>query len=308
MIQKYWRLFRGENLLITALTLFLLQEFLIRQLLLSVGLDFSVSNLNRCLFIVSILFIIAAGNCINDCMDVITDAINRKNNRVIGVSISKQKGVRLYYSLSFIGIFLAIFPAYQLESVLFFLCFPIATFCLWKYSILWKRQPLKGNLVISVLTAMVIILSCWVTIGKTCIQNDIVSTIIKIYICFSLFAFLFTLIREMIKTIEDIRGDMRARYNTIAIKIGIKKTKRIILIFIGVAILFLILFEIYFLIVKWWLLLIYIFVLVLMPTMILFYKTTKIRNTKICHHLSLLSKFIMLTGSLASITLWYMLV
>jgi len=91
-------------------------------------------------------------------------------------------------------------------------------FMLWWYSNFLKRLPFVGNFVVAFLTAGSIAIP-WLLYpfaGKT---NILIYTI---------FAFFMTLVREIIKDMEDLKGDNTFGCKTLPIVWGLRKTKTLI--------------------------------------------------------------------------------
>lgn len=103
--------------------------------------------------------------------------------------------------------------------------FLVIPYILWIYSIKLKKTFLTGNITTSLLTALVPFIAFYIIEGTE--QGNHESKIsISIFI---LFAFLSNLIREIQKDIIDIKGDKKIKCKTIPIKLGINKTKEIII-------------------------------------------------------------------------------
>ena len=104
-----------------------------------------------------------------------------------------------------------------------------------------KRSFLLGNLQVSLLTALSIFNIALFDIIPNGINIDNGELMIfKIILCYTAFSFITTLIREIIKDLEDMEGDKKIQAKTLAITCGIKKTKVIayyftILTFLGIS-------------------------------------------------------------------------
>jgi 4-hydroxybenzoate polyprenyltransferase len=158
---------------------------------------------------ISTALIAAAGYIINDYYDVKIDFINKPDRVVVG-KILKRRIVMVYHTiLNISGIALGTFISLKIGLIHF-----LAAFLLWLYSNYFKRLAFSGNLIIAILTALAIIVVDFLY-GK----NNIV-----VY-NYALFAFLVTLIREIIKDMEDLRGDENFGCKTLPIVWGIRKTK-----------------------------------------------------------------------------------
>ena len=81
------------------------------------------------------------------------------------------------------------------------------------YSSYYKRRVLSGNLIISLLSALVLIV-----VG---LYNLNFTKFCLFLFCYACFAFLVTLNREIIKDMEDVDGDEKAQYKTLPVRFGI---------------------------------------------------------------------------------------
>ncbi|MBO4738495.1 MAG: UbiA family prenyltransferase [Bacteroidales bacterium] len=298
----FWHLFRVNNLIIIILTVSLLQYFLIVPILNNYGYDNCFSTMEWICFVAGIVLIAAGGNCINDCMDITSDVVNKKKHKVIGQTISYNKGMIIYYIITISGLLFAIIPSYGKNMPWIFICFLLCALLLWQYSTLWKKKILVGNFIIALLSSFVVLFLFLIPVNifKN-INEKIIQELYLFMFCYGGFAFLFTFIRELIKTMEDVRGDARTHCRTIAVVWGIKKTKKIALAFIAIAIIALSFITIILFVYQHFFLAIYTGLGLVGPTCLLFYETSIIKNSKTCHTPSLLSKIIMLLGILSAV-------
>jgi 4-hydroxybenzoate polyprenyltransferase len=202
-----------------------------------------------CIITASSTLIAAAGYIINDYFDIKIDQINKPNRVIIGNKIQKSSAMKIYIILSSVGlIFGAVASIFLVNSTLFFI-FLFVTGALWFYSSTYKRQFLIGNIIISLCAALTVMITM---IAEADLHLKTATNIIsnmnalgKIYIYavgFAIFAFIFTLIREIVKDLEDIEGDREAECRTVPIVLGECRAKIIAtsIIVIAVAAIFLI--------------------------------------------------------------------
>ena len=217
-------LIRFRNLLITALIQICIKFYLINAYLNNSAL--SVVDFN--IYLIALISIVAGGYIINDIYDTEIDKINRPKTRIIEREISKKHATSIYYLLNIIGLISGFYVSYQIGKIWYSIIFIFFAFSLWKYSSHYKGSFLTGNIHVAFLTSLSIInliLFDLMPLGiKTQDGSKIISYIILFY---AVFAFFITLIREIIKDIEDIKGDKRIGLNTLAINYGITKTKSI---------------------------------------------------------------------------------
>lgn len=241
-IYHFFRLIRTINLLVIGLTMFVVEMFILRvptivrtstQHFLSTYKVYS-DKINVFWFLlVSTLLIAAAGNIINDYFDVKADRINKPNRLIIGKHIKRRWAMVLHWSFNSLGMIIALYVGYVLQNIWVPLIAFLSINLLWFYSAYYKRRPLIGNLIVALLIGIIPIyvllinlpLSGWPK--KHAILTSYHEIII--YILFvSVIAFLINLIRELVKDIQDIKGDLRLGAKTFPIKYGIRKSKYLV--------------------------------------------------------------------------------
>lgn len=163
------------------------------------------------LYLVSIsaTFIAAAGYIINDYYDVKIDLINKPNRVVVGTYIRRRYALFFHLSLSLIGVSLGVLLSWKIAAINFF-----SVALLWWYSNSLKRLPFIGNFAVALLTGL--------SVYIVAVLFDPFNKMIIAYSCFS---FSITLIREIIKDMEDWKGDNTFGCKTLPIIWGIRKTK-----------------------------------------------------------------------------------
>ena len=222
---SFLKLIRFHNLLIIILTQIVIKIFLINPYINSSAL----SVLQFCLYLLALISVVAGGYIINDIYDIEIDKINKPSTRIVNKEISIKFAMRIYYIMNFVGFTIGFFVAHYINRFSFGLIFIFMAFSLWKYSKDFKKKFLIGNLQVAFLTALSIIMIALfdiLPIGMS--NNNGKEIILKIILIYAGFSFIITLIREIIKDLEDIEGDQKIGANTLAIEYGIKKTKQII--------------------------------------------------------------------------------
>ena len=130
--------------------------------------------------------------------------------------------------LNILGIASGFYASYQVTKLWFGCIFIFLAFSLYKYSKNYKTTFLIGNLQVAFLTALSIILIALFDLIPIGISfEDGSETIFNIILFYAGFSFITTLIREIIKDLEDMEGDTEKNANTLAINYGISKTKNI---------------------------------------------------------------------------------
>lgn len=209
-VRSILKLTRFGNLIIIALAQYCTAIFLISLQ--------TWNDLNLFLLCCSTLFIAAAGYVINDYYDVKIDFINKPERVVIGKVIKRRYAILFHIFLSVFGITIALYLSWKIALVNLF-----AVFLLWLYSNNLKRIAFIGNFSVAFLTALAILLVDSLYVTK--------SALIVVYACF---AFFMTLMREIVKDMEDLKGDNTFGCKTLPIVFGIRRTKVVIYMILGI--------------------------------------------------------------------------
>lgn len=222
----FFRLIRYPNLLIVCLTQFLFYWFICRVFAsnqLSPALDF----FHFSLLVLTTVCIAAAGYIINDLMDYEIDLINKPDRMIIGKSITKAKAQVQYYLVVAVGGLIALYLAWHIDNFPLFLLYPSAVFLLWWYSRHLKKQPFSGNIVVALFSAFVAGI-VWFAERKgfAALTSDFGLQMRGLFLFYMTFAFCSSLFREVIKDIEDYRGDIDNGCKTLAIVLGIGPVRR----------------------------------------------------------------------------------
>jgi 4-hydroxybenzoate polyprenyltransferase len=206
LVKALFRLARFWNLIILGLSQYCTAYFLVGKETLT---DWSLFLLT-----LSTVMIAAAGYMINDYYDIKIDLINKPDRVVIGKGITRRFALFFHTALSTSGVGVGLLLGWKIAVVNF-----LSAFLLWLYSNNLKRQPFIGNFSIGLLTATSIIV--------VSLLYPPLSSYILIY---ALFAMVMTLVREIIKDMEDWKGDNTFGCKTLPIVWGIRKTKNLLYI------------------------------------------------------------------------------
>ncbi|MEP0366625.1 MAG: geranylgeranylglycerol-phosphate geranylgeranyltransferase [Cyclobacteriaceae bacterium] len=204
---------RIPNLLIIGSTQYLTAIFLVS--------DFgqkkaSLTSLGFFMMVVSTLLIAAGGYIINDYYDQKIDMINRPDKVVVGTLFRRRLAMAAHFLLSILGIVLGFYIKLEIGLIHIF-----STFCLWYYSNSLRRLPLVGNLIIAFMAGLALLLVP-VFLGRN-------EPVVYIY---AIFAMSIILIREVVKDIEDVKGDATFGCQSIPVVWGIRGAKVFIYIVI----------------------------------------------------------------------------
>ncbi len=228
----FLKLIRYKNLLMVLLTMYFTKYALIKAFLNSSFLSY----IDFILFSLAVVFITAGGYIINDIHDVVTDTINKPNKVVVGKTISLKNAWLLYKILTAFGLGLGIFISIYKSLPFYSLFFVIVVIGLYLYSRYLQKTVLIGNLLIASLCSLSIYLVYVfdfrvdsTTLYRAVHTDDIDGIQMEWIVIFFyiLFSFITTLIREIIKDIEDINGDYNENYKTLPILYGKRRSRNI---------------------------------------------------------------------------------
>jgi len=180
------------------------------------------------LLVISTVLVAAAGYIINDYFDIQVDQLN-KRKIIVGNSIKRREAMALHFIFSGLGVGIGFFLGWKVGMWNLGFINLFSASALWLYSTHFKRNYLSGNILISLLSALVLIIVALYDILPASEQNDINAIVVFKIICiYAAFAFITTLIREIVKDLEDLEGDQKMGYETYAIVSGKKKAKNIV--------------------------------------------------------------------------------
>lgn len=287
------KLIRPINLLLLALIQFFVEFGLINPILLTPNL----STLQFSLLCVSTLCIAAGGNIINDIYDVEIDLINKPSKVLIGTKISEKNAVRWYILFTGIGVCLGFYLANVIDRPGFAAMFVIISALLYLYASYFKGILLLGNIIISLLVSMsIILIGLFELIPNLEPDNvELYGSIFKIILIYALFAFQLNFIREIVKDIQDVNGDKQGRLNTLPIALGRKRAASIVF-WIGILTTLSIIGYMYICLYNIKPLLLYFLIFVLAPLFYFSVQSWNAEKTKDFAFLSFLLKLIMFLG------------
>jgi 4-hydroxybenzoate polyprenyltransferase len=200
------RLVRMTNLVIVALT-----QYLTRILLIGPRDDWKsiVTDIDLFVLALSTVCIAAAGYIINDYFDVKIDIVNKPERVVVGRYLKRRWAMGAHQVLNVVGAVLGL-----AVSPYIFMINVFSITLLWFYSERYKRLPFIGNFIVSLLTGLTLLI---LTVHYPANRH-----LVFIY---AVFSFFISLIREVVKDMEDIRGDEAHGCRTLPIIWGIRRTK-----------------------------------------------------------------------------------
>jgi 4-hydroxybenzoate polyprenyltransferase len=293
-VKAFFKLIRFPNLLLMAFTMYCCRHFIIIPILNFSGSESQLSHINFFLAVISVLLIAAGGYVINDYYDVLIDEVNKPAEIIVGKQISEDKAYLLFHFLSFCGILIAFYLSFFGAVHLIGYIHLISAVVLWLYAAHLKKLMLVGNLLISLLCALPLFLTAYY--DYPAYHAEPVLILIAGY---SAFAFLLSLIREMIKDLEDIKGDLAGSRKTLAVVAGPKITRNIILFFIFLTMGLLVFVQLQQIRENDLRSMTYVLCLIQLPLAYLSYKLLRSNTQSALHYCSTITKLIMLAGVLS---------
>tara|TARA_B110000444_G_scaffold60360_1_gene56275 strand:+ start:3932 stop:4792 length:861 start_codon:yes stop_codon:yes gene_type:complete len=174
--------------------------------------------LDRTLFalILASVAAIASGYIINNFYDSEKDSINRPQQVSVEKMVSQNTKLILYFILNISVIIAASYVSFR--AVLFF---SLYIFAIWFYSHKIKRRPVVGNLTSAILTIT--------PFFAIFLYYKNFSSLIFV---FGFYLFLVLSMRELIKDLQNLKGDLLQNYKTIPVVYGEKYAKLMIIVLV----------------------------------------------------------------------------
>jgi 4-hydroxybenzoate polyprenyltransferase len=313
LIAAFLKMIRLPNLIFIALTQFLFYYCILLPLLKEAAIPVTIDQFSFILLSVASALIAAAGYIINDYFDINIDQVNKPQKNVVDQVVSRRWAMLWHFVLSGLGVLLSFYISWRTGLWYIVLANFACVFLLFGYSVSLKRKLLSGNILISILTAWVVLILCLsefhlsLRTGFNPSWLEIHNKIMRLGFLYAGFAFILSLIREAIKDMEDIQGDARYGSKTMPIVWGIHATKIYVAVWMIVLLALLVTVQVYILQFNWWWPVVYSIILIILPLLYVFYKLYKAASPGQFHQLSNISKIVMLTGILSMIFFYFYL-
>lgn len=300
---------RWQNLLFIVITQFLLHYCILQPNLAALSLQPQISNKYLYLIILASVAIAGAGNIINDYFDVNIDRINKPHKLIVGKYISRRWVIFWHLVMSLLGIICSMYVGMKLNLFWLGLANSFCVLLLFVYSASLKKQFLIGNIVVSALTAWVIlilVLPEYETLTTTTLQaTNVYFKIFRLGILYASFSFIISVIREVIKDMEDIDGDRKNGCKTMPIVWGLNASKVFIAVWLIVLIGLLIIAQFYIMRFDWWVNIAYSVLFIITPLIIVLKKLFVAQSSQQFHQLSSIVKWVMLSGILSILFFYF---
>jgi 4-hydroxybenzoate polyprenyltransferase len=304
----FFRLIRYPNLFFIALTQLLFYFTIVVPAFNDFGLQDPLGVEGLAILVAASILIAAGGYIINDYFDLNIDMVNKPDKLVVGTFIRRRWAILWHLGFSIAGILLSVVVSMRIQNPMPALFNSATVLLLWFYSTTFKKQLLVGNVVISLLTGWVVLV-LYVSVNPIGLHPPdsalfkALSRVYKFAVLYGGFAFIISLVREVIKDMEDLEGDAKYGCRTMPIAWGIPSSKVFTGVWLIVLIGALIILQIYALQLHWWWSALYSVVFIIAPLFVILKKMFDAKIPVHFHELSTLIKVVMLTGILSMLFL-----
>ena len=290
----FFKLIRYQNLL-----LLMFMQLIFRYGFLSLqDISLALTDLQFAVLVLSTAFIAAAGYIINNIFDKETDAIN-KREVIVGNAISENLAYNLYVGFNILGVGGGFYLSNVIEKPGFALLFIIVSGLLYLYASSLKQSLIIGNVIVAALTALsVILVGLFDLLPMITPENQVhLAILFKINLDYALFAFLINLIREIVKDLQDVKGDYNLGMNTLPIALGVARTSKIVLVTTALITTFLLYYIYnYYFNNNLYISTLYSLLMIIAPLLFFCIKLSTAKNPSDFKMLSLILKLVMLAG------------
>ena len=200
---------RGYNILIIIIAQYLTSIYILAPQL---PIKEILFDINLFMIVVASATAIASGYIINNFYDSEKDLINRPTKSMLDRLVGQRKKLNFYLVLNFLSLVAALFVSYK--AALFFFLF---IFGIWFYSHKLKKYPFIGNLVAATLAV--------IPLFAVFIYYKNFDLVIFVH---ATFLFIIISMRELVKDLENLKGDLLQKYHTIPVIYGSLVSKKIL--------------------------------------------------------------------------------
>lgn len=200
---------RGYNILIIIIAQYLTSIYILAPQLSIKEIFF---DFNLFMIVLASATAIASGYIINNFYDSEKDLINRPNKSILDRLVGRRTKLNFYFILNFLSLVSALFVSYK--AALFFFLF---IFGIWFYSHKLKKYPFIGNLVAATLAV--------IPLFAVFIYYKNFDLVIFVH---ATFLFIIISMRELVKDLENLKGDLLQNYRTIPVIYGSLVSKKIL--------------------------------------------------------------------------------
>ncbi|MBX2828249.1 MAG: geranylgeranylglycerol-phosphate geranylgeranyltransferase [Flavobacteriaceae bacterium] len=225
---SYIKILRPVNLLLIVLVQCLIKFALFDHW----EVETQLTTIQFALLVVITLLIAGAGNVVNDIFDEAVDRVNKPDKMIVWRLISEKMAYNYYIVLNVIGVGLGFYLANSIDRPGLTAVFIVISALLYIYATHVKSMLLIGNILVSLLVAMsllvLILFEIYPMIETTATPRQMGAS--KIVLFYAGFAFYINLIREIVKDLEDIDGDKNGGRNSLPIAMGRTRATHIVFV------------------------------------------------------------------------------
>jgi 4-hydroxybenzoate polyprenyltransferase len=312
LIAAFFRLIRFPNLIFIAITQYLFYYCIILPHINPGGQSVSDEFILLSLLVASSVCIAAGGYVINDYFDLNIDQVNKPGRMVIAKLIHRRWAIIWHWLFSTAGVVMGFYISFVTGNWLIGFANLGCVLLLWFYSTTFKKKFLVGNVIIAMLTAWVVLVVYFfidhfpanLIPGWRIVQDFdeyMLRRTARLAFLYGGFAFIISLVREVVKDIEDMEGDSRYGCRTMPVVWGVPVSKVFAAVWLIVLICALAVIQFYALRLGWWPSAIYCLLLVILPLVLILRRLYTANRAPDFHRLSSAIKFVMLTGILSMI-------
>jgi 4-hydroxybenzoate polyprenyltransferase len=298
----FLNLIRYQNLLMLAvMQLIFRYGFLKLQ-----NVPLALSDWQYGLLVLSTVLLAAAGYVINDVFDQDTDIENRPKEVIVGKKITEATAYNIYFALNITGVAIGFYLSNVILKPGFAVIFILIAATLYIYATSLKQMLLLGNIVVALLLSFSVIIigifDLYPVIDRS--NQPIMANLFSILLDFALFAFMINFIREVVKDLEDQKGDENQGMKTLPVVLGIDNTAKLASILGLIPVAFLLVYiNNYFVANNLIATTIYAFVFVVGPLLFFSIKIWSTKTKKEFSKLSLLLKWILFFGIISIVVI-----
>jgi 4-hydroxybenzoate polyprenyltransferase len=306
-LSAFFRLVRWPNLVFIALTQLLFYYCIIVPSLPAAyyQLPHHLSGQVFTLLLAASVLIAAGGYIINDYFDINIDRVNKPGKMVVEKLIYRRWAILWHLFITSIGVALSVYVSLKTNFVIL-IANIFCSLLLWFYSTTFKKKLLSGNIIIAALMAWTVMV-LYFAVNSRLYSNQILpgevntamQRIYKFAVLYAGFAFIISLIREVVKDIEDMEGDEKYGCNTLPIAWGVSAAKVFVGVWMVVLIGALAILEFYVLQLGWWPSVLYCGLLLMAPLCRVLYMFYNAQTTTAYHQVSSMIKLTILLGILS---------
>lgn len=307
-IKAFFKLVRWPNLIMIAVMMCLVFYRLMFPLFVSGFSDMTPPEPAFFFLLVSMIFIVAGGYVINDFYDKEIDFVNKPEKVLVGKVFSLKETKFYYWILTITGLICGLISSILITKIKFITLFAmlvLLTCLLYSYSSTYKRKLLIGNIIVSLSVAFSVFLP-WLfemlylshNVLILSAAKNIMLVLLDFVLIYTVFAFLSTLIREIVKDLEDYQGDAGLHCRTVPVVWGVKTAKIIVYVIIIVLFALIIYYQYILYMMHAIVTLVFMFIVDIM-CVVLFMQVINAKEKTDYHHISTIIKIMMLIGILS---------